>query len=115
MTHKTEELYWHAFYQLVVISNWKINVHSYTRYFKRAIINSELQKFPEGFRIGCLFHLKQAWRRYLISKLGFVSGKIVFLMSVGVLGMLCIIPKDEVEEYGIPYVRSIIEEDLDDM
>ena len=28
--------------------------------------------------------------------------------------MLCIIPQDEVEEYGIPYVCSIIEEDLDD-
>ena len=52
---------------------------------------------------------------YLISKLGFVSEEIVFSVCVGVFDMLCIIPQDEVEEYGIPYVCSIIEEDLDDM
>jgi len=28
------------------------------------------------------------------------------------LDLLCIIPQDEIREFGIPYVRSIIEEDL---
>ena len=85
MTHKTEEHYWHAFSEVFVISNLKINVHSYTNNFERAIINSALHQFFEGFHIGCLFHLKQSWRSYLISKRGFVEAETVLLISVGVL------------------------------
>ena len=33
-------------------------------------------------------------------------------MSVGVLNLLCTLSQDEVEEIGIPFVRSIIEKDL---
>ena len=33
-------------------------------------------------------------------------------MVVGGLDLLSVLSKDEVEEYGIPYVRSVIEEDL---
>jgi len=65
--------------------------------------------FPEGFHVGCLFHLKQAWRRYLITKLGFLAEQIKLAMMVGVLDLLCMIPQDEVEDFGIPYVRSVIE------
>ena len=35
-------------------------------------------------------------------------------MSVWMLDILCTIPQYEVEEYGTPCVRSIIEEDLND-
>jgi hypothetical protein len=35
-------------------------------------------------------------------------------MQVGVLDLLTIIPQDEVESFGIPYVRSLLEKDLDE-
>ena len=43
-----------------------------------------------------------------------MEAEILLSISVGVLYIFCIIPQDEFEEYGIPYVCSIIEEDLDD-
>ena len=32
-------------------------------------------------------------------------------MQIGMLDLLCIIPIEEVEEYRIPYLRSILEKD----
>ena len=32
-------------------------------------------------------------------------------MQIGMLDLLCILPHEEVEEYGIPYLRSILEKD----
>ena len=113
MTHKTQELYWHAFSQVVVLSNWKIKVRSFTSDFERAIINAATHQFPEGFHVGCLFHWKQAIRKHLISALKFDKSEIQFAMTIGVLDLLCIIPPGEVATHGIQYVRSIIEEDLD--
>ena len=109
MTHKTQELYWHALAQIVIISDHKIDVNSYTTDFEKAIINSCELQFPEGFHAGCLFHLKQAWRRYLITKLGFLPDQIKYAMSVCMLDLLTILPQDEVEKYGLPFVRSLIE------
>ena len=71
MTHKSQELYWHAPSQVLVLSNWKINVNSYTSDFERAIMNTLRFHFSEGFHNACLFHWKQAIRRYLITKIGF--------------------------------------------
>ena len=114
MTHKTQVLYWHALASIVVLSNWKLAARSFTTDFEKALINAAKTQFPEGFHVGCLFHLKQAWRRHLIVKLGFLAAQIKLAMEVGTLDLLCIIPQDEVEEFGIPYVRSVIEEDLDE-
>ena len=112
MTRKTEKLYWQALNQVVSIFEMELDANSYTSDFERAIINSCKLNFPEGFHIGCVFHLKQAWRRHLIKKLAFLAEEIAFAMKVGVLDLLCIIPQDEIREFGIPFVRSIIEEDL---
>ena len=38
MSHKTEALYWHAFSQLVVLSNWKIDVRTYCSDFEPALM-----------------------------------------------------------------------------
>ena len=113
MTHKTQELYWHAMQAVIVISEWRLNVRSYTTDFERAIINSCQHQFAPGFHVGCFFHLKQAWRRQLISKLGFLKEQLRVPMSSGVLDLLTVLPQDEVESIGIPYVRSVIEENAD--
>ncbi len=110
MTHKTQELYWHALNQVIVISNWKLKVRSYTTDFEKAIINSCEHQFPEGFHVGCFFHLKQAWRRYLITKCGFLREEISLAMMRGVLDILTILPFGDIEPFGIPYVRSVVEE-----
>ena len=112
MTHKDQELYWEAFSRIVVLSNWKIKLHSYTTDFERGLMNACAHHFPEGFHVGCFFHLKQAWRKYLIETIGFLAAAIRLAMSVGGLDLLCIIPQDEVVEFGIPYVRSVIENGL---
>ena len=93
MSNKSEALYYQALCQVAILSDHKLDVHSYTTDFERAIINSCELYFPEGFHNGCLFHLKQAWRRYLITKLAFLAQDINLAMKVGVLDLLCIIPQ----------------------
>ena len=113
MTSKKQELYCHALNHVVSLSNWHLNVNSYTTDFKIAIMNSCRIIFcATSFHVGCFFHLKQAWRRYLISKIGFLAEEIAYAMKAGVLDLLCIIPQDEIREIGIPFVRLLIEEDL---
>ena len=113
MTSKTQELYCHALNHVVSLSDWKLHVNSYTSDFELAIMNScKLIFGRESFHIGCLFHLKQAWRRHLITKLGFLAEEVALAMKVGVLDLLCIIPPNEIREFGIPFVRLIVEEDL---
>jgi hypothetical protein len=41
-----------------------------------------------------------------------LAEEITLAMKIGVLDLLCIIPQDEIREFGIPYVRSIIEKYL---
>ena len=113
MSNKTQELYCRALSEVIHLSNHMLNVNSFTSDFEYAIINSCQLYFPEGYHIGCLFHLKQAWRRHLITKLAFLAEDIKLAMKVGVLDFLCIIPQDEISTIGIPYVRSVIEENLD--
>ena len=64
-----------------------------------------------GTHIGCFFHLKQAWQKYLIEKCHLSKEHVQNAMQIGMLDLLCIIPIEEVEEYGIQYLRSILEKD----
>ena len=64
-----------------------------------------------GTHIGSFFHLKQAWQKYLIEKCHLSKEHVTNAMQIGMLDLLCIIPIGEVEEYGIPYLRSILEKD----
>ena len=70
MSHKTEQLCWHAFNQLVVLFDWRINVHTCCSVFEPALMNKLDIAFKGdgGTHIGCFFHLKQAWRKYLVSQ-----------------------------------------------
>jgi hypothetical protein len=63
-----------------------------------------------GFHVGCLFHFKQALRKYLIEKCGLGLSKVLEeAMALGGLDILCILPRNEVKKIGIPYLRYIIE------
>ena len=109
MTNKNEDSYWYAFASVISCSDWRINVRNIHADFETALTNAAEKQFPEADVIGCLFHWKQAIRRYLISKLGFLKEEIGYAMKQGVLDLLTIIPMDEVENTGIPFVRSLIE------
>ena len=109
MTNENEYSYWYAFASVIPCSDWRIRVRNIHADFETALTNVAEKQFPEADVIGCLFHWKQAIRRYLISKLGVLKEEIGYAMKQGVLDLLTIIPMDEVENTGIPFVRSLIE------
>jgi hypothetical protein len=111
MTHFNQYLYWEALTRVVVLSDWKLDVGSYTTDFERAVMNECAQHFPEGVHIGCFFHLKQAVRKHMLEKLKFNGDVITAFMETGAFDLLTILPHDEVESYGIDYLRSIFEPD----
>ncbi len=55
--------------------------------------------------IGCLFHLKEAWRRYM-EKLKMKNESVEYALKVGLLDLLTVIPINEIVTKGIPYLRS---------
>ena len=106
MTHKVQELYWQMFNQLIVLTKWKMQVRTYTSDFELAMMNMLELHFGKnaggGKHVGCFFHLKQAWRKYLIEKCGLgLSSLLGPLMAVGGLDLLCVIPRKEIESIGI--------------
>ena len=40
-----------------------------------------------------------------------LSKEHVTAMQIGMLDLLCVLPHEQVEEYGIPYLRSILDKD----
>ena len=82
--------------------------------WEHAIRNAFLANFPLANFIGCFFHFKQALRKRLLEYCGFNPADIALAMSFGYIDLLCVMPHDEVVKYGIPFVRSLIEEDIDD-
>ena len=67
-----------------------------------------------GVQVGCLFHLKQAWQKYLIKKCKFSLDKIKEAMKIGLLDMLCFIRYDEIKKCGIPFLRLVLEKGAND-
>jgi hypothetical protein len=111
MSHKTEQLYWHAFNQLVALSDWRINVRTYCSDFEQALMK-ELNiafKGDGGTHVGCFFHLKQAWRKYLVTQCELSREIAKEAMQPGNLDLLCIIPPEEVGTKGIRYLRKKLE------
>ena len=114
MMSKCKEVYWHVFNQIVVISQWSIKVRTYCTDFEVAMMKEMDIMFGGpggGTHIGSFFHLRQAWRKQLIEKCHFFKEHVTNAMQIGMLILLCILPHKEVEEYRIPYLRSILEKD----
>ena len=110
MDSKCKEAYWHVFNQIVVLSQWKLQVKTYCTDFERALLDQMQIQFggPDGgTHIRCFFHLKQAWRKYLLEKCHIDRETVKVAMQVGMLDLLCVIPAKEVLAHGIPYLRSI--------
>jgi hypothetical protein len=79
--------------------------------FERAFFTNAGLFFPESDLVGCLFHFKQAGRRKM-GKLGIDTIEMTIAMARGVYDLLTILPKDELEERGIPFVQTMIMEKI---
>jgi len=102
------------FNQLIVLTKWKMQVRTYTSDFELAMMNMLELHFGKnaggGKHVSCFFHLKQAWRKYLIEKSGLgLSSLLGPLMAVGGLDLLCVIPRKEIESIGIPFLCLTLE------
>ena len=65
MTHKNDELYWEAIARIPVLVDFKLDCHSFTSDFERALINNLKRHLDTAQHVGCYFHLKQAWWKYM--------------------------------------------------
>ena len=112
MTHKCSELYSHVFSQIAnTLMKGKMKIRTYTTDFERGMMN--MLALQGGTHVGCLFHLKQAWLKYLKDDCGMaLASSLEGAMAVQGLDLLCVLPREEVLEYGIPFVRYSIEIDL---
>jgi hypothetical protein len=111
MDSKCKEAYWHVFNQIIVLSGWKLQVKTFCTDFERALFDEMKTQFggkDGGTHIECFFHLKQAWRKYLLKKCHIDRETVKVAMRVGMLDLLCVIPAGEVESHGIPYLRSLL-------
>ncbi len=118
ISHKHVMLYYHVFHMFVVCSDLKMQVNTYTSDFEIALFSEMGHQFGPrrgetegGAHVGCLFHLKQAWRKYLVVQCKFSSDEIAEAMAIRGLDTLTIIPRDEIVTYGIPFLRSVLEND----
>ena len=60
-----------------------------------------------GVHIGCYFNWKQAIRKYMISTIGFDTEMVSRFMKD--IEILTIIPIEDIETFGIPYLRELYE------
>ncbi len=111
MTHKCKELYLQVIAQIVILTGGKIKCRTYISDFEHRLMNQLVEHLGNygGFHVGYLFHFKQAICKYLIKKcrLGLSQVVLPAAMALGGLIILCILPRDEVEGIGIPYIHSL--------
>ena len=58
MTGKSESLYWHCLYWMIIVSGWRLEPFSVTCDFENALHNTVTGQFKECTLNGCLFHWK---------------------------------------------------------
>ena len=75
--------------------------------FERAFFSAAGLLFPEAHLVGCLFHSKQAARRKMID-LSIPDHEVQIAMRFGVYDLLTVLPKDELDKKGIPFIQTMI-------
>ena len=106
MTGKTNECYWQAFNWLTSAVD-SINPAFVGVDFEWAFFSQVTNHFSEAEIIGCLFHFKQALCRKMI-KIGIPEDEVKFAMRKGVMDLITVIPKDELNPLGVNFVAAMI-------
>ena len=75
--------------------------------FEKAFFTAVSIYFPQALLTGCLFHFKQAARRKM-EKLGIPDNEIKIAMASGAYDLLTVLPVDELDDKGIPFVETMI-------
>ena len=75
--------------------------------FEKAMMNAARDQFPDAILVGCFFHFKQALRKHMGS-LGICEAQIKMAMTKNCIDILCMIPKDEILNKGMPCAQDAI-------
>ena len=108
LTSKTQQMYQHSLHWVKITANNKMRPTTVTCDFEKALHNVIRIEFPTAIVKDCLFHWKQAIGRK-IRDLKFDKPIDKRMMTRYVLETLTIVPVDEIEKYGIPYVCHSVE------
>ena len=113
MQTKQEAAYKHAFRLCSAAANDKMDIVNATCDFEKGLINALKNQFKSKPIIGCEFHWKQAIRRKL-KDLNISRDQITALVDArGLLNLLTVIPIEDIENKGIPYIREHFDEGQD--
>ena len=112
MTSKTEALYWHVMHWVIVTSGWKMDPFSVTCDFEKGLINAVKQQFMDSVINSCHFYWKQALHRKML-ELKINNDSISMATRKHVIDVLTVIPRNEIIRKGIPYVKYILDEEVD--
>ncbi|GMF23916.1 unnamed protein product [Phytophthora fragariaefolia] len=107
MTSRTEDCYNRLLYCIEFAVGTKPNVNTVVSDFESALISAVGEHYPTARITGCLFHLKQAWRRKL-KEYRFSDAETSIAMERGSLDMLTVIDPAKVELQGIAWVKANI-------
>ena len=111
MTNKSQKMYRNALEWVFKLSSRRIKPRTVTCDFELALINAVQSVFPYTKINGCLFHWKQAIRRKLLSlKLTNEKEIVERCMHVNSMDILTVIPVNEIEKKGIPFVKDNLKE-----
>lgn len=114
LTSKNTQIYRHALYWIKSAVDYKMQPLVITCDYEKALHSAVKNEFPNANINGCLFHWKQAIRRK-IKDLRFEESSVVDrFMHRSTLETLTIIPPEEIKEFGIPFVREIVDENLNE-
>ena len=112
MQSKLQMAYQHALRMCVAATDDNMEVINATCDFEKGIINALKCQFKKPI-VGCEFHWKQAIRRKLL-ELNVPRDKITALVDAnGLLNILTVIPIEDIENKGIPYIRQKFNEGQD--
>ncbi|KAG6608675.1 uncharacterized protein IUM83_14772 [Phytophthora cinnamomi] len=79
--------------------------------FEQGLINAVGDQFPNSTVMGCLFHFKQAVRKRMV-KLHIPTAEISVAMARGMLDVVTILPREQMDPQGIEYVTNRIKSEL---
>ena len=113
LTSKNLKVYRNALCLIKNAVSYKMQPLTITCNYEKALHHAIAEEFPNAIINGCLFHWKQAIRRK-IRELGFEEPVIDRFMHRSVLETLTVIPPKDIETCGIPYVREIVDENLNE-
>ncbi|GMF49390.1 unnamed protein product [Phytophthora fragariaefolia] len=108
MTSRTEDCYNRLLYCIEFAVGTKPNVNTVVSDFESALISAVGEHYPTARIIGCLFHVKPAWRRKL-KEYRFSDAETSIAMERGSLDMLTVIDPAKVELQGVAWGRQTLE------